>query len=50
MRPKHLQKVTLQRNTEYAILGFTLLVLLLEFLFIFKPTNKRIEELIGQAF
>ncbi|MBC5838692.1 sensor histidine kinase [Flavobacterium muglaense] len=45
-----LQKVTLQRNTEYAILGFTLLVLLLEFLFIFKPTNQRIEELIGQLF
>jgi two-component system sensor histidine kinase DegS len=40
------EKVTLQRNTEYAILAFTLLVLLLEFLFIFKPTNKRIELLI----
>jgi signal transduction histidine kinase len=41
-----LEKVTLQRKTEYAILAFTLLVLLLEFLFIFKPTNKRIELLI----
>ncbi|CAN1565182.1 COG4585 Signal transduction histidine kinase [Flavobacteriaceae bacterium] len=40
------EKVTLQRNTEYAILAFTLLVLLLEFLFIFKPTNKKIELLI----
>ena len=43
-----LKKVTLQRNTEYAILGFTLLVLLLEFVFIFKPTNKRIELLISK--
>jgi two-component system, NarL family, sensor histidine kinase DegS len=43
-----LKKVTLQRNTEYAILGFTLLVLFLEFLFIFKPTNKRIELLISK--
>ena len=43
-----LHKVTLQRNTEFAILGFTLLVLLLEFLFIFKPTNKRIELLISK--
>jgi two-component system sensor histidine kinase DegS len=42
-----LEKVTLQRKTEYAILVFTLLVLLLEFLFIFKPTNKRIELLIS---
>jgi two-component system sensor histidine kinase DegS len=41
-----LEKVTLQSKTEYAILAFTLLVLLLEFLFIFKPTNKRIESLI----
>ncbi|AWG21891.1 histidine kinase [Flavobacterium faecale] len=40
------QKVTLQRNIEYAILAFTLLVLLLELQFIFKPTNKNIEELI----
>lgn len=40
------QKVTLQRNTEYGILAFTLLVLLLELQFIFKPTNKNIEELI----
>ncbi|WP_339919860.1 ATP-binding protein [uncultured Flavobacterium sp.] len=43
-----LKKITLQRNTEYAILGFTLLVLFLEFLFIFKPTNKRIELLISK--
>lgn len=43
-----LKKVTLQRNTEYAILGFTLLVLFLEFLLIFKPTNKRIELLISK--
>ena len=42
------QKVTLQRNTEYGILAFTLLVLLLEFHFIFKPTNKKIEELISK--
>ena len=41
-------KVTLQRNTEYGILFFTLLVLLLELQFIFKPTNKRIEELISK--
>ncbi|MCG9793446.1 sensor histidine kinase [Flavobacterium algicola] len=41
-------KVTLQRNTEYGILGFTLMVLLLEFHFIFKPTNKNIEELISK--
>lgn len=43
-----LKKVTLQRNTEFAILAFTLLVLLVEFLFIFKPTNKRIELLISK--
>jgi signal transduction histidine kinase len=43
-----LKKITQQRNTEYAILGFTLLVLFLEFLFIFKPTNKRIELLISK--
>jgi two-component system sensor histidine kinase DegS len=43
-----LKKVTLQRNTEYIILGFTLLVLLLELFFIFKPTNKRIELLIAK--
>ncbi len=41
-----LKKVTLQSKTEYAILLFTLFVLLLEFLFIFKPTNKKIEKLI----
>lgn len=38
-----LQKVTLQSKTEYVILGFTLLVLLLEFLFIFRPTNQKVE-------
>lgn len=43
-----LKKVTLQRNTEFAILLFTLLVLLLEFLFIFKPTNKKVENLISK--
>jgi two-component system sensor histidine kinase DegS len=42
-----LEKVTLQSKTEYFILAFTLVVLLLEFLFIFKPTNKRIELLIS---
>ncbi|PIF60952.1 ATP-binding protein [Flavobacterium sp. 11] len=41
-----LEKVTLQSKTEYAILLFTLLVLLLEFIFIFKPTNKKVETLI----
>ncbi len=43
-----LQKITLQRNTEYGILCFTLLVLLLEFILIFKPTNNRIELLIAK--
>ncbi|PJJ07573.1 PAS domain-containing protein [Flavobacterium sp. 1] len=42
-----LEKVTLQRKTEYIILAFTLFVLLLEFLFIFKPTTKKIESLIS---
>jgi two-component system, NarL family, sensor histidine kinase DegS len=45
-----LEKVTLQRTTEYGIFGFTLLVLLLEFLFIFKPTNEKIENLISNLF
>ncbi|GAA3747721.1 hypothetical protein GCM10022422_35320 [Flavobacterium ginsengisoli] len=40
------EKVTEQRRIEYWIFGFTLLVLLLEFLFIFRPTNKKIERLI----
>jgi len=40
------EKVTIQRKTEYALLAFTLLVLLLEFVFIFKPTNKKVERLI----
>jgi PAS domain S-box-containing protein len=43
-----LEKVTLQRKTEYLILIFTLLVLFLEFVFIFKPTNKKIEKLISK--
>lgn len=43
-----LKKVTLQSKTEYAILAFTLLILLLEFLFIFKPTNKKVEKLISK--
>jgi len=43
-----LEKVTLQSKTEYAILLFTILVLLLEFIFIFKPTNKKVEKLISK--
>lgn len=43
-----LEKVTLQSKTEYVILGFTMLVLLLEFIFIFKPTNKKVEILISK--
>jgi len=43
-----LEKVTKQRNIEYGILSFTLLILLLEFFFIFKPTNKKIEVLISK--
>lgn len=43
-----LEKVTRQQNIEYLILSFTLLVLFLEFLFIFKPTNKKIELLISK--
>jgi len=42
------EKVTEQRKIEYWIFGFTLLVLLLEFFFIFKPTNKKIEKLIAK--
>ena len=42
------EKVTLQSKTEYAILAFTLLVLLLEFIFIFKPTNTKIETLFAK--
>lgn len=42
------EKVTEQRRIEYWIFGFTLLVLLLEFLFIFRPTNKKIEQLIAK--
>ena len=43
-----LDKVTLQRKTEYVIFGFTLLVLLLEFVFIFKPTTQKVEKLISK--
>ncbi|WP_281298666.1 ATP-binding protein [Flavobacterium limnophilum] len=43
-----LEKVTLQSKTEYGILLFTMLVLLLEFVFIFKPTNKKVEKLISK--
>ncbi len=42
------EKVTLQSKTEYYILVFTMLVLLLEFIFIFKPTNKKVEDLISK--
>ncbi|SHM08329.1 PAS domain-containing sensor histidine kinase [Flavobacterium saccharophilum] len=42
------EKVTEQRRIEYWIFAFTLLVLLLEFFFIFKPTNKKIERLIAK--
>ncbi|WP_264538352.1 ATP-binding protein [Flavobacterium sp. N1736] len=41
------EKVTEQRKIEYWIFAFTLFVLLLEFFFIFKPTNKKIEKLIA---
>ncbi|KIA86540.1 ATP-binding protein [Flavobacterium sp. AED] len=43
-----LDKVTLQRKTEYVIFGFTLLILLLELIFIFKPTNQKVEKLISK--
>jgi len=42
------EKVTEQRKIEYWIFAFTLFVLLLEFFFIFKPTNKKIERLIAK--
>ncbi|QSB28592.1 ATP-binding protein [Flavobacterium sp. CLA17] len=42
------EKVTEQRKTEYWIFAFTLFVLLMEFFFIFKPTNKKIEKLIAK--
>jgi two-component system sensor histidine kinase DegS len=42
------EKVTEQRSIEYWIFAFTLLVLLLEFFFIFRPTNKKIEKLIAK--
>jgi two-component system sensor histidine kinase DegS len=42
------EKVTEQRQIEYWIFAFTLLVLVLEFLFIFRPTNKKIERLISK--
>lgn len=43
-----LQKVRLQSKTEYGILIFTMVVLLLEFFFIFKPTNEKVETLISK--
>jgi signal transduction histidine kinase len=42
------EKVTEQRKIEYWIFAFTLFVLLLEFFFIFRPTNKKIERLIAK--
>lgn len=42
------EKVTEQRKIEYWIFAFTLFVLLMEFFFIFKPTNKKIEKLIAK--
>lgn len=42
------EKVKLQSKTEYALLIFTLLILLLEYLFIFKPTARKIERLISK--
>ncbi|MCD0471630.1 ATP-binding protein [Flavobacterium sp. JAS] len=42
------EKVTEQRKIEYWIFAFTLFILLLEFFFIFKPTNKKIEKLIAK--
>jgi len=42
------EKVTEQRKIEYWIFAFTLFVLLLEFFFIFRPTNKKIEKLIAK--
>jgi two-component system sensor histidine kinase DegS len=42
------EKVTEQRRIEYWIFAFTLFILLLEFFFIFKPTNKKIERLIAK--
>jgi two-component system sensor histidine kinase DegS len=42
------EKVTEQRKIEYWIFAFTLLILLLEFFFIFRPTNKKIEKLIAK--
>lgn len=42
------EKVTQQRKIEYWIFAFTLFVLLMEFFFIFKPTNKKIEKLIAK--
>lgn len=43
-----LEKVRIQSKTEYALLVFTLLVLLLEYLFIFKPTDTKIEKLFSK--
>lgn len=43
-----LQKVKLQSITEYCILAFTLLILGLEFIFIFRPTNEKVETLFSK--
>lgn len=43
-----LEKVRKQSKIEYALLAFTLLVLLLEYIFIFKPTNTKIETLFAK--
>lgn len=42
------EKIAHQRTIEYAILVFTLFVLLLIFIFIFKPTNSKVEQLISK--
>ncbi|MBK0368553.1 sensor histidine kinase [Flavobacterium agrisoli] len=42
------EKVTKQSLTEIILFVFTLLVLLLEFQFIFKPTNEKIEKLFSK--
>lgn len=42
------EKVRLQENIEYVLFAFTLLVLLIEYLFIFRPTNRKVERLISK--
>jgi signal transduction histidine kinase len=41
-------KIVFQRNMEFAILVFTLTILFLVFIFIFKPTNSKVEDLISK--